>query len=174
MPNNQDSPRFNIPENITREHIIQAIKEIDINGYSEKNASRKYDLLYNGKRYPPKVVISLANKFANGIILEFSEFSGGEQFTNKFLKERGFEISLKNEDDSDFEYESYSWKIISNQVAIKRMDKSSFLHHGTGIPIEIRSFFNIDTMKVGETKRNHPFTMDPSNYLAHFEILNEE
>ena len=152
MPNNQDSPRFNIPENITREHIIQALKEIDIQGYSEKNASRKYDLLYNGKRYPPKVVISLANKFANGPILEFSEFSGGEQFTNKFLKGRGFEISLKNEDNSDFEYESYSWKIISTLVATKKMDKSSFLHHGTVIPQQIRGFFGIINLKPEEKK----------------------
>ena len=172
MPNNQDSPRFNIPANITRDHIIQAIKEIDANGYSEKNASRKYDLLYNGKRYPPKVVISLANKFANGTVLDFSDFSGGEQFTNKFLKERDFEIVIKNEEDY-FEYESYSWKIIANVEAIKQMDQSSFLHHGTGIPVEIRSFFNIDTMKVGDDRRVITLSLGTSNFSAHFEILNK-
>lgn len=153
MPNNQDSPRFNIPGNITREHIIQAIKDIDVNGYPEKNESRKYDVFYNGKRYPPKVVISLANKFANGIILDVSEFSGGEEFANKFLKERDFEIIQKNETNSNFEYESYSWKIISHLVATKKMDKSSFLHHGTVIPQQIRGFFGITNLKPEEKKR---------------------
>jgi len=152
MPNNQDSPRFNIPANITREHIIQAIEEIHTHGYSEKNASRKYDVLYNGKQYPPKVVISLANKFANGTILDVSKFSGGEQFTNKFLKGRGFEIISKNKADSDFKYESYSWKIIANVEAIKKMDRSSFLHHGTGIPHQIRAFFEITTLNPGEKR----------------------
>ena len=150
MPNNQNFPRFHIPENITRDHIFQAMREIDANGYSEKNASRKYDLLENGKRYPPKVIVSLANKFSNGSLLDVSEFSGGEQFTNKFLKERGFQIVPKNEE--DFEYESYSWKIIANVEAVKKMDRSSFLHHGTGIPHQIRAFFGINDLEPGEKK----------------------
>ena len=173
MPNNQDSPRFNIPENITREHIIQAIKEIDIQGYSEKNASRKYDLLYNGKRYPPKVIISLANKFANGIVLDVSEFSGGEQFTNKFLKERDFEIALKEESNPVFEYESYSWNIVPNQEACKKTDRSVFLHHGTGIPIQIRSFFGITDLKPGDKT---PITLWYRNnrYDAHLEMTSHD
>jgi hypothetical protein len=150
MANNQDFPRFHIPENITRDHVILALREIDANGYSEKNASRKYDLLDNGKRYPPKVVISLANKFANGSVLDVSEFSGGEQFTNKFLNEKGFQIVPKIEE--DYEYESYSWKIVGNVEAIKKMDRSSFLHHGTGIPHQIRTFFGIIELKAGEKK----------------------
>ncbi|MEO1815514.1 MAG: HNH endonuclease [Acetobacterium sp.] len=36
---------------------------------------------------------------------------------------------------------SYSWKILNLNVAIKEMDKSSFLHHGTAIPKDIRDFF---------------------------------
>ncbi len=38
------------------------------------------------------------------------------------------------QDEHDFEYESHSWKVLSDQVAVKRMDKSSFNHYGTGIP----------------------------------------
>jgi len=33
------------------------------------------------------------------------------------------------------------------------MDKSSFLQHGTGIPVDIRPFFKLETMKVGEKKQ---------------------
>jgi 5-methylcytosine-specific restriction protein A len=38
---------------------------------------------------------------------------------------------------------AYSWDVLSDDVAIKHMDKSSFLHHGTGIPREIASFFEL-------------------------------
>lgn len=162
-----------IPPNITKEHIIRAIQEIEKEGYPEKHESKKYDVVYEGKRYPPKVVISFANKHANGESLDFSEFSGEEQFANRFLQEKGFEILRKEDNFSDFEYGSHSWNVVSDQVAVKRMDKSSFLHHGTGIPVEIRPFFNIDTMKVGE-KRQVVLSHGVIEFPAHFEMLNEK
>ena len=55
----------------------------------------------------------------------------------------------------EFEYESYSWKDLFDLIAVKQMEKFSFLHHGTGIPIEIRSFFDIDSLSVGDKKTNH-------------------
>jgi len=153
MPeNNQDPPRFHIPVNITHEHILKAIKKIDAEGFPEKNASRKYNLLFENKNYPPKIVLSQANKFANGDLIDVSEFSGGKQFANKYLKERGFEIRLKDDPNIDFEYESHSWKIISDTIALKRMDRSSFKHRGTEVPVDIRYFFSIDSMNVGERK----------------------
>jgi len=173
IPNENPSKKQRIPPHITQEHIFQAIDEINKTRWLKENDSKKYDLLFKGEKFPPKVVVSIANKYANGIPLDFSEFSGGEQAANKFLKDRGFEIVLKKESNSDFEYESYSWKILSNLVAIKRMDKSSFLHHGTGIPIEIRSFFDIDTMKVGD-KRQIVLSYGTTKYPAHFEMVNKE
>jgi len=47
--------------------------------------------MYNGKTYPPKFAISLANKYANGTELAPDGFHGGDE-TNNFLKSRGFEI----------------------------------------------------------------------------------
>jgi 5-methylcytosine-specific restriction enzyme A len=173
MRNEPGSIRLKIPQNITREHILQAIKEIENTGYPEKNESRKYDLLFNGISYPPKVVLSRANKFANGTLLDVSDFSGGEQFANKFLIERSFEIVLKDDPNSDFEYESHSWTKISDTIAIKKMDKSSFKHHGTGIPVNFRNFFDIDTMKVGDRK-DVTLTHGILNYSAHFEMVNEK
>jgi 5-methylcytosine-specific restriction protein B len=79
--------KYHIPTNITREHIIQAINEVSKNGYDRKRDSRKYDLLHEGKRYPPKVVLTIANKFANGEELHHSKFSGGVVYANKFLKD---------------------------------------------------------------------------------------
>jgi AAA domain (dynein-related subfamily) len=80
-----------IPKNITKEHIIRAIDEIDKNGIPDDRQQRKFNLKYNGKDYPPKYTISIANKFANGEELRASAFSGGDE-TNPFLEERGFMI----------------------------------------------------------------------------------
>ena len=80
-----------IPGNINRDHIIMAIKEIDENGVPKKRHSRKYLLEFNGRHYPPKYVISLANKYANGHELNPEKFGGGK-VTNGFLEMRGFSI----------------------------------------------------------------------------------
>lgn len=88
-----------IPENITREHLLRAIAEIRRNGIPPERDSTKFHLVFNGERFPPKYVISLANKFANGNELDPYEFSGGNE-TNSFLEARGFEIvprSVQNE-----------------------------------------------------------------------------
>ena len=59
-----------IPKNIKKEHIIKAIEEIKRNGIPKGRDSKKFLLKFNGEYYPPKYVISLANKYANGEILE--------------------------------------------------------------------------------------------------------
>lgn len=85
-----------IPGNIEREHIIIALNEIDIKGYESEHNSTKYDIIHNGKRYPPKYVLSLANKFANG--KELSDFNSIQ--AKKFLENLHFEIDEK---DTSFE-----------------------------------------------------------------------
>jgi hypothetical protein len=80
-----------IPGTIAREHILKAIKEIDSQGVPEGRGSKKFVLEFDGKEYPPKYVISLANKYANGRELDSEEFSGGKE-SNEFMKSRGFPI----------------------------------------------------------------------------------
>jgi 5-methylcytosine-specific restriction protein A len=46
----------------------------------------------------------------------------------------------------------YSWTILSSVEAIKELDRSAFLHHGTGIPNEIRYFFGADNMVKGDRR----------------------
>jgi len=53
----------------------------------------------------------------------------------------------------DAEILSRSWTIVSPRVAVKVMDKSAFLHHGTGIPIDIRRFFDIEDFESGQRKK---------------------
>jgi hypothetical protein len=55
-----------IPKNIIRDHVIEAIYKIEREGVTERRESRRFNLSYEGKYYPPKHVISIANIFANG------------------------------------------------------------------------------------------------------------
>lgn len=80
-----------IPKNITRRHILKAIELIEKEGIPEERVSRKFLLEFGGKEYPPKYLISLANKYTNGKQLYPDEFSGGYE-SNNFLRSLGFTI----------------------------------------------------------------------------------
>lgn len=149
-----------IPNNISKEHIIKAIQYIDRSGIPKKRESTKFSLVLEEKQYPPKYVITIANLFANGEELIPSLFNGGDE-TNSYLIKQGFRIvSLENE----LPIKTFSWTIVSTTVFIKEMDKSSFIHHGTGILKDIRHYFGVDAMQKGECK---------TIYLNHKEISYE-
>jgi predicted amidohydrolase/copper chaperone CopZ len=80
-----------IPTNITREHVIKALEAIDARALPPSRKSTKFVLVFSGRRYPPKYVVSLASKYANGEELKPSLFGGGKE-TNNFLKRLGFDI----------------------------------------------------------------------------------
>ena len=88
-----------IPGNIRTEHILKAIQEIEKVGVRGGRSSRKFLLGVEGKEYPPKYVISLANKYANGKELNPEEFTGGNE-SNEFLRRLGFTIRLAKGMDS--------------------------------------------------------------------------
>lgn len=80
-----------ISKNITHKDVLNAISEIDKNGIPSVRNSKKYYLCYKRKYYPPKYVLSIANKYANNKELEPGEFSGGDE-TNSFLIKLGFGV----------------------------------------------------------------------------------
>ena len=82
------------PDKIKRTHVIKALKEID-RGKTSLIRSTKFDILFEGKTYPPKDVLRLAHQYANGEHLW--EITGGEP-TNKYLKALGFLIINKDMD----------------------------------------------------------------------------
>jgi 5-methylcytosine-specific restriction enzyme A len=47
---------------------------------------------------------------------------------------------------------SYSWRIVAQDRAIKVVDRSVLLHHGSGIPTEVRPFFRAEGMLAGGRK----------------------
>lgn len=131
MENNESLPptpkrrlKLRIPKNITREHIIQAIEEIKKVRWPPRNNSTTYDLFYQGERYPPKIVVMYANKYANGELFDVSKFSGGEGTTNKFFRARGFEILPKKETVPAFRYIDPS--LSHDQYPSKEKNKISF------------------------------------------------
>ena len=90
-----------IPDNITKEHLLIAIREIEETGIRKGRHSSTYNVTYEGKNYPPKLIISIANRFANGEELDGSEFEGGKGTPAfQLLKREGFIIEEK---------EQFSW-----------------------------------------------------------------
>ena len=61
---------------VTIEHIEQAIDYIDLNGIPEKNKSSKYEVVSsNGKKYPPKYVLAIADHIAHGTEITTENFN---------------------------------------------------------------------------------------------------
>lgn len=82
------------PENITKEHVLAAVAKIEKNA-PKLNTSTKYDVIINGKRYPPKEIMRYAHEKMNG--MHIWDLGGGEA-TNKYLRAMGFQIASKNND----------------------------------------------------------------------------
>lgn len=76
---------------LSRDHIERALQQIDSEGVPPGRDSRKFSLIANGRRYPPKYVLSLASFYAYGRELRSDEFSGGIE-TNRLLEKLGFTI----------------------------------------------------------------------------------
>ena len=63
----------------------------------------------------------------------------------------------------------YSWEIINYKIAIKNCDKSFFEHRGSGVPKEIRWFFNAENMSNGEQIKL-TLIYEGKNYEAHIDM----
>jgi 5-methylcytosine-specific restriction protein B len=88
---------MSIPNNINKEHLLEAIRKIDNEGIPKDGDSQYYDVDFNGKKYPPKVIVSYANIFANGSELDRKTFKGGRNTDCFILLEKyGFEIKNKD------------------------------------------------------------------------------
>jgi 5-methylcytosine-specific restriction protein B len=84
-------------KDVRREHVLAAIQEIDQAGIPPDAASTTYDLIHGHRRYPPKLVLSLATKHASGEEYDRALFSGGEQSQAfAFLRSLKFHIERKD------------------------------------------------------------------------------
>ncbi len=81
---------MSIPRNITRKHIQQAIAKINPENIPTQRHEKYYTLNESGKTLPPKFVISIANKFANGAELNSDDFNAVE--AKNFLLKYKFKV----------------------------------------------------------------------------------
>lgn len=79
-----------IPKGLSDEHFQHAALEIDRRGVARRRASRHYDLILNSKSYPPKYVISLANRFAHGNDFPADKFNAIE--AKEYFLRSGYKV----------------------------------------------------------------------------------
>lgn len=85
--------------NITQEHVLQALAEIDEKGLRfPLNKSSIYDLVYQGENYPLKHVVAVAHDYANDSYLSHEDFVS--KLARELLTdiEPDFKIITKNVD----------------------------------------------------------------------------
>jgi len=118
---------MSIPNNISKEHLLKAIAKVDKDGIPKDGDSQFYDVVYEGKRYPPKILVSYANIFANGKELDRNSFSAGvgkESF--KLLEREGFRIEKKSEVKKIILYDIHGSSAIENYKTLLTDDKKYF------------------------------------------------
>jgi 5-methylcytosine-specific restriction enzyme B len=101
---------MSIPSNISQKHIERAIKEINQAPIPENRLSEAYFLKVADKQLPPKYVISIANRYANGVELQSDAFNAIEAKT--YLKKLNFKIIEKN---AEFYNELVNFILVANK-----------------------------------------------------------
>lgn len=82
---------------LKKQNIIDALKFIDENGVPEHNTSVKYVLVSeDGKRYPPKYVVAVADHLANGTDISTVGFNAVE--AKSYLENQGFVVETKQQE----------------------------------------------------------------------------
>ncbi len=104
-----------IPSNITYEHILGAINEIDVKGVPPRRKARMYSLVHANKRYPVKYVVELANRFVNTEVLGPNDFNSID--ARGFLRLKGFQIIDSGYSDGVFFYGVF-WREINAKLEV--------------------------------------------------------
>ncbi|MFP8489650.1 McrB family protein [Gracilimonas sp. Q87] len=88
---------------LNRETIVDAITKIKENPdlITPRRESTTYDLIHEGRKYPPILVLSEANKLAGGEKLTLSDFNNSTDQAFSILKELGFKVTTKNDLSND-------------------------------------------------------------------------
>ena len=88
-----------IPDGIKLEHLEKAARDIEKKGIPAMRKSVHYDYVHNGKRYPPKLIISYAAKYAFGEELPSTEFNAVR--ARDYLRSRGYIVIDRREEALD-------------------------------------------------------------------------
>jgi hypothetical protein len=88
-------------DRVTHADVVRAIKEYDRLGperfFAEHGfaPTTTYELVFEGRRYPPKAILGTAYEFATGKRLASGDFEGGKSGAVKVLGELGFAVLEK-------------------------------------------------------------------------------
>lgn len=86
----------NIPDGITRADVLEAIAAYEAGRPHDFAPSTKYDLLFEGRRFPPKAIVGLAARRHTTEPLGPYDFKGGlVSKCFRLLEDLGFEIAPK-------------------------------------------------------------------------------
>jgi len=141
------------PDNITKEHVLKAVARIESEQLPVKPSIR-FDVVINGKTYPPKEVMRFAHAEMNGESLW--PISGGKP-TNDYLTKLGFEILTKHSNDpvlemisnykkhireTQFSDESYKWILLKNMYGKPDVNAPDFFQELKGISFKNLVYYN--------------------------------
>lgn len=83
-----------IPKGINKVHVLKALADLDSQIAHDFGEARKWALVHDGHRYPPKAVIGLAARYAFGKALAPADFSSGDTAGKAvgYLRDLGFNV----------------------------------------------------------------------------------
>ncbi len=117
---------------VQREHVEKALADLD-SGVSPAGFrdSTTYDVIHQGRPYPPKQLIALALKHANGRVVNGDDFGGGKGTACfRRLEELGFLITEKFEGPSPA-------KLSKLEYWVGVTDQSWFEFHSANQSVEV-------------------------------------
>jgi hypothetical protein len=88
-------------DDVTRTEVLRAMKEGDglgpeqffsVHGFAPTTT---YELVWEGRRYPPKAILGTAYEFAIGKRLASGDFEGGKSGAVRVLGKLGFTVAEK-------------------------------------------------------------------------------
>jgi hypothetical protein len=83
---------------VSRDDVVRALAEYDRLGAQQFFAEHgfapttTYELIWQGRRYPPKAILGTAYEFATGQRLASADFEGGKSGAVKVLGGMGFDV----------------------------------------------------------------------------------
>ncbi len=90
-----------IPKGITREDVLQAIRDYEAGVANPYQAAAGYDLVVDGRRLPPKAIVGFAARRLNGgrFLDPDADFSGGESRAGatRVLRDLAFTVVAKGQ-----------------------------------------------------------------------------
>jgi hypothetical protein len=119
-----------ISESVERSHVLKVIEALN---HGQKIPSRreakKYDLVFDGHRYPPKYVLKLAYDLANPGAKPLVGFRGGRR-VNRFLENLGFKVHPRGDVKNDVPkspanppLKTRQFWVVSQNVTQKRVEE---------------------------------------------------